>query len=143
MLQVSLYWLIKFILVILAMLWRLFVWSFEIMPWSISSIILGMVNLGDWDADIVDGDSRRLFLCRVLWVWVTFRGSKIPSKKLGNLLFFVPVIKLNCRQTINVMSFEEFQSLQNRFSMFIVLGIHYCSDCPLLQFIDSFHLFTP
>ena len=54
------------------MLWRLFVWNFEIMPWSISSIILGMVSLGDWDADIVDGDSRRLFLCRVLWVWVTF-----------------------------------------------------------------------
>ena len=64
----------------LAMLWRLLVWSLDMMLWSISSITLGIVNLGDWDAEIVDGDSLRLFLWRVLWVWVAFKGSKIPLK---------------------------------------------------------------
>ena len=30
------------------------------------SMILGIVNLGEWEADIVDGVSLRLFLCLVL-----------------------------------------------------------------------------
>ena len=37
-------------------------------PSSKVSIILGMVKRGEWEADIVDGTSLRLFLFLVVWV---------------------------------------------------------------------------
>ena len=51
-------------------LFRVIAVIFEVMLTSVSSKILGTKNLGDWDAEIDVGESLRLFLCLVLWLWV-------------------------------------------------------------------------
>ena len=55
-------------------------------PSSKASISLGIVNRGEWEADIVDGVSLRLFLLRVSWLCVGGRYSNMPLKYLGSLL---------------------------------------------------------
>ena len=58
------------LLILLEKLFRVIAVTFEVMLTSVSSKILGTKNLGDWDEEIDVGESLRLFLCLVFWLWV-------------------------------------------------------------------------
>ena len=53
-------------------------------PSSKASMSLGIVNRGEWEADIVDGVSLRLFLLRVSWLCVGGRYSNITVHLKNN-----------------------------------------------------------